>query len=71
MTVEIIRFVQKGLLRVHRRFILMHLFYAERLIAGESEKGEKDKKVYPAATEWMCRNVGARRRLEMDGFKRF
>jgi hypothetical protein len=49
----------------------MHLFYAERLIAGESEKGEKDKKVHPAATEWMCRNVGARRRLEMDGFKRF
>lgn len=71
MTAEIIRFVQKGLLRVHRRFILMHLFYAERLIAGEAEKGEKDEMVHPAAAEWMYRHATTRRRLEMDGFKRF
>ena len=71
MTAEIIRFVQKGLLRVHRRFIPVHLFYAERLIAGKVGKGEKGEKVHPVATEWMYRYAKARRRLEMDGFKRF
>lgn len=71
MTAEIIRFVQKGLLRVHRRFILMHLFYTERLIVGKSGKGMKDEKVYPIATEWRCRDAEARRRLEMGGFKGF
>ncbi len=38
-TEEIIRFVQKGLLEVHRRFIPVHLFYVERLIAREAEGG--------------------------------
>lgn len=49
----------------------MHLFYAERLIAEEAEKGENDEKVHPAAAKWMYRYAKAWRRLEMDGFKRF